>query len=104
LKQPVVEDNNFRDNVSAIYRYNDKEDVIAVFNNAGFNAKRHFEQFPQKIKEIDLTEGKLNENGDKGGKKDPFMIGLPFKLDDGTEYVNAMNPDDKTQYVFKTES
>ena len=83
--------------VFGLYRYNDKTDVIALASNEGFSDTRRVN--PQKVTldKIDMSHGYIKPTA--SDKKDKFDVGLPFKLEEGTVYVDAYNPDSKTEYI-----
>ena len=83
--------------VFGLYRYNDKTDVIALASNEGFSDTRRVN--PQKVTldKIDMSHGYVKPTA--SDKEDKFDVGLPFKLEEGTVYVDAYNPESKTEYV-----
>lgn len=80
-----------RDNLAAIYRYNDERDVVAILNNAGLsNIKEASIITPQEVSRIQLSDTASAKGLQQSSIKD------------GTIFVNAQNPGEK--FVVKTMS
>lgn len=94
--QAIKGDGVEQDRVRVYYRYNNVDDVIAIQNNNGFNPHRHFEIKPVELEKVDLSSAPME-------KHEEFQLGIPFKLKEGTTYINAENPNDKTEYVIDSE-
>ena len=105
LKSPANPEANGMDNhphqhdqrVFGLYRYNDKDDVIALASNEGFSDTRRVNPRQVTLDKIDMSHGYIKPSApDKGNMVD---VGLPFKLQEGTVYVDVYNPNNKTEYI-----
>ena len=83
--------------VFGLYRYNDKSDVIGIVSNEGFSDTRRVNPKMITLNKIDMSQGFIKPSAsDKGDKVE---VGLPFRLKEGVIYVDAYNPDNKTEYI-----
>ncbi|EKE02925.1 MAG: alpha-amylase protein [uncultured bacterium] len=86
----VLKQQKNKNNLSAIYRYNNQRDVIAVLNNKGLNNTRDaYRVAPDNLDKIDL-----GYNG---------KLGIPGGLQEGTIYKN-IDSNDTHVYIVKNNS
>lgn len=74
---------NGKNFAAAFYRYNDKTDAICVLHNSGYDAQPNSYD---KTRYVDCIS--LEQHNDA-------QYGLPTGLPKGTEYYNALNPDER---------
>ncbi|MCQ2958079.1 MAG: hypothetical protein MJ180_04145, partial [Candidatus Gastranaerophilales bacterium] len=90
--------------VIGMYRYNDKDDVIILIHNAGFNSSRNFDENKSiTINKIDLSAGKATYVAEQTYDKGEVQVGLPEgkQLEENTIYVDAL--DETKEYIVEAD-
>ena len=82
--------------LTAMYRYNNNDDCVILFNNLGFNSSRHF---GENVSDRTIYIPQITMSAGDYYKNDQIIdsVGLPpgFKLKPGTKFVDALDSTQK---------